>query len=155
MRFRECPLNLSDLDLAAISQALDDYDPDREHYLDLTEGSIWTFVFSESTDETRNKHDRIRLGSEGAHVRIPSITTQQAYEEIEDFVEGLTDESVQDALFGALEKKGAFRSFREAILAYPQERQQWMVYRKERSRSRLEAFLGTLQGNRAETGSTG
>jgi hypothetical protein len=113
-------LNVSDLDLAAVSQALDDYDPDREHYLDLNEGSIWTFVFSESTDETRRKVDRIRADSGGAHVRIPSITT-----------------------------------FRQKILTYPQERQQWMVYRKERSRSRLEAFLDTLQGNRAETGSTG
>ena len=70
-------------------------------------------------------------------------------------MEGLTDESVQDALFGALEKKGAFRSFREAILSYPQERQQWMVYRKERSRSRLEGFLATLPADRAATGSAG
>ena len=54
-------MNLSNIDPAALSQALDDYDPDREHFLDLTDGSFWTFVFSESTDETRKKYDDVRL----------------------------------------------------------------------------------------------
>ena len=139
-------MNLSNIDPAAISQALDDYDPDREHFLDLTDGSIWTFVFSESTDETRKKYDEVRLRIGNTHQRIPSMTTQEAYEEIEDFVENLRNVDVQDSLFLALEKKHAFRNFREAILQHAEERQMWMTYRKERSTGRRERFVASLGG---------
>ena len=54
------------------------------------------------------------------HLRIRSRSTQEAYEEIEDFVETVTDPDTQDALFRALERKGAFRNFREAILQLPE-----------------------------------
>jgi hypothetical protein len=144
-------MNVSDLDLAAISQALDDHDPDREHYLDLREGSLWTFVFSESTDETRSRLAEVTAGEGSTHRRIPSMTAQEAYEEVEDFVEGLTDPEAQDRLFAALEKKGALRTFREALLVSAETRQGWTAFRRERSRSRLERFLAELGIEGAET----
>ena len=137
-------MNVSDLDLTALSQALDDSDPDREHYLDLASGSLWTFVFSDSTDETRRRLAGIRADLGVGHCAIPSVTTQEAYEEIEDFIEGVEDAEVQEGLFQALESRGSFRNFREAILRYPEDRQRWSVHRRERSRSRLERFLEGL-----------
>lgn len=134
-------MSLSDLDLDAISRALDDHDPDREHFLDLRDGSLWTFVFSESTDETRKRLDEVRSGLGAGHVRIPSMTTQEAYEEIEDFVEGTPDPALRDSLFRALERKGSSRNFREVLLGHPDEHRRWRAFRRNRSRQRLEAFL--------------
>jgi hypothetical protein len=138
-------MNPSKLDLKALSLALDDYDPDHEHFLDLETGEIWTFRFSEATAETRLRHEETTKMLGTTQCRLPSRTTQAAYEEMEDFVEQLQDPAVRDALFGALEQKGAFRGFREALLQLPAERQQWSVYRRERSRQRLETFLRTLE----------
>jgi hypothetical protein len=137
-------MDLSKLDLPGVSQALDDSDPDREHFLDLREGSLWTFVFSESTDETRRRLGEIRAGMGETYRAIPSMTTQEAYEEIEDFVEAVESPEVQEALFRAIERKGALRNFREAILQYPEERTRWSAHRRERSRRRLERFLESL-----------
>lgn len=137
-------MDLSRLDLPALSQALDDSDPDREHFVDLGDGSLWTFVLSESTDETRQRLVEIRAGLGVSYREVPSMTTQEAYEEIEDFVEKVGNEKVQDALFAALERKGALRNFREAILQYPEERQQWSAHRRERSARRLDRFLESL-----------
>ena len=134
-------MNASELDLTALSQALDDHDPDREHYLDLGAGSLWTFVFSEATDEARARHGEVNAGLGAEWIRIPSMTLQEAYEEIEDFVDSLPEGEVQDGLYRALERKGALRNFREAILRLSDERQRWSAHRRECSRGRLERFL--------------
>jgi hypothetical protein len=144
-------MNVSELDLAAISQALDDHDPDREHFLDMREGSLWTFVFSEATDETRSRLAEARAGEGSTHRRIPSMTAQEAYEEVEDFVEGLTDPEAQDRLFAALENRGALRNFRQALLMHAETRQGWTSFRRERSQNRLERFLAELGVEEAET----
>jgi len=136
-------MNLSEVDLNALSHALDDSDPDREHFLDLETGSLWTFVFSEATDEIRNRHHD-RLNDPKRWLRVPSRTSQQEYEEIEDFVESLPEDEVQDGLFRALERRGAFRNFREALMERPEVRQQWLAASKRRSRERLDAFLQGL-----------
>ncbi len=43
-------MNLSGTDRDALSRALDDSDPDREHFWDPQGGVLWTFVLSEATD---------------------------------------------------------------------------------------------------------
>jgi hypothetical protein len=139
-------MNVSELDLVALSQALDDHDPDREHFLDTRTGSLWTFVLSTSTDETRKRLAEIRadVGAGGGWVRVLSMTTQQAYEEIEDFIEEDVDPADRETLFEALEKKGAIRNFREALMRMGDVRARWTVYRRERSRARLGRFLEGL-----------
>lgn len=137
-------MDLSNLDIAAITRALDDHDPDREHFLDLGDGSVWTFVFSEATDETRERHEAILKALGETHRRIPSQSPQEAFEEVEDFVEGIKDEKLQNQLFTALEKRRALRNFREVLLQQTEEHRRWRAIRKESSRVRLEAFLDDL-----------
>jgi hypothetical protein len=132
-------MDLSQLDLAALSRALDDSDPDREHFLEAATGSLWTFVFSQATDETRQRYEDV-LGAPDAWIRLPSPTPREAYEEVEDFVDGL-GEDAQGALFGALERRGSLKDFREALMRFPDERAQWLSLRRRRSRERLEAYL--------------
>ena len=131
-------MDLSTLDLGALSRALDDSDPDREHFLDEATGSLWTFVFSQATDETRQRYEDV--GS-GGWLRIPSPSPLEAYEEAEDFVDAIRESEVQDSLFGALEKRGSLKDFREELMRYPEMRANWLSLRRRRSRERLEAFL--------------
>jgi len=136
-------LNASDLDLNALSHALEDSDPDREHFLDLESGSLWTFVFSEATDEAREAYENARSAEARWHP-IPSRTPQQTFEEIEDFVESLPEGPVQEALFVALERRGAFRNFREALMEHQEIRQQWISLSRAKARDRLASFLESV-----------
>lgn len=136
-------MKLSEPDLKALSQALDDPDPDREHFLELETGSLWTFVFSEATDETRKRHSEVVEAPE-QWFRVPSMTLQEAYEELEDFVDSLPEGASQEALYTALEKKRALRRFREAIMDLPEERQGWLAHRRAASQARLERLLAEL-----------
>lgn len=131
-------MDLSKLDLPALSRALDDSDPDREHFLETATGSLWTFVFSQATDETRQRYEDV---SGADWLRIPSPSPREAYEEAEDFVERVEEEETREALFGALERRGSLRDFREELMRYPDVRADWLSLRRRRSRERLEAFL--------------
>lgn len=137
-------MDVSRLDLAALSRALDDSDPDREHYLEPETGAQWTFVFSQATDETRRRYDEVQGALGQGWSRIPSPTPREAYEEAEDFVEGLGEGALQDALFVALERKGSLKDFREELMRYPDIRAQWLALRRRRSRERLEDYLADL-----------
>jgi len=44
----------------------------------------------------------------------------------------------------ALERRGAFRNFREALLQLPEEHRRWRSLRREASQRRLDAFLRDL-----------
>ncbi|MBZ0267720.1 UPF0158 family protein [bacterium] len=136
-------MNASDLDWNALSHALEDSDPDREHFLDLESGSLWTFVFSEATDEARAAYENARSAPDRWHP-IPSRTPQQTFEEIEDFVESLPAGPVQDALFVALERRGAFKNFREALMEHQEIRQQWISLSRTKARDRLASFLDSM-----------
>jgi hypothetical protein len=136
-------MNASDVDLHALSHALDDSDPDREHFFDLQSASLWTFVFSEATDEAREAYEAARKSPDRWRP-VPSRSPQETFEEIEDFVESLPEGDVQEALFGALERRGAFRNFREALMEHQDVRQQWLSASKRRSRERLAGFLDSL-----------
>jgi len=137
-------MNLSSIDREALSRALDDHDPDRELYLNLVDGSLQVFVLSEATDETRARQEKIQSELGKSFVRISSMTSQDAFEEMEDFADSLEDAPVRDALFKTLEGKGAFRRFRELMLENAPLRERWTEFRAERSKNRLEKFLRTL-----------
>ncbi|HMB69068.1 MAG TPA: UPF0158 family protein, partial [bacterium] len=98
----------------------------------------------EASDETRKEYERVQGALGAGWVRIPSVTPQVAFEEIEDFVEEMADAEAQAALFVALERRGAFRNFREALLQMPEEHRRWRSLRREASQRRLDAFLKEL-----------
>ena len=58
--------------------------------------------------------------------------------------EEIRDPEMQAALFRALERRGAFRNFREALIRSPEEHTRWRARRREGTRRRLESFLESL-----------
>lgn len=146
-------MNVSDIDLDALSRALDDSDPDREHYLHRSTGSLWTFVFSQATDEARARYDDVRGPSSAGWLQVPSPSPRESYEDAEDFVERVEAEETREALFGALERRGSLRDFREELMRHPDVRAQWLALCRRRSRERLETFLRGLGLEAAPEGS--
>ena len=140
-------MNLSPQNRESLIKALDDFDPDREHFVRRDDGSLWTFVLSEATDESREKLETI-LGPESeVWARVPSRSSRDAFEEIEDFVELLEDVESRRTLFATLEGRGAFRAFREFMLEHPAERASWEEFRAARSERRFATFLESLDGS--------
>jgi hypothetical protein len=137
-------------DREALARALEDPDPDHEHFLRVGDGHLWSFVVSGASDETRAQYDHVLQEIGRTWLRIPSRSSQETFEEMEDFVEEIQDPGMRRALFAALESKGAFRAFREFMLEHPHERALWEEFRSERARVRLDRFLASLPARAGE-----
>ncbi len=76
------------------------------------------------TDEMEILLDVI-LDESGRYVRIPERDRRTAYQSMRDFVETLHDPLLREELSSALDGKGAFRKFKDTLIAYPRERKLW------------------------------
>ena len=125
---------LGSLDLAAIAEALDDHD-------DLT---VWWF--DPATGETIPAMDEFLSGlSDDLDttdlIEIDEQSPRAPYLDRIDFARAVADPSVRDRLERALEGRGAFRRFRDAIAASPDLETPWHEFDRLRSDCRALDWL--------------
>src|SRR6478672_7224448 len=98
-----------DLDWDALEVAVERNSPDTDSYLDLTTGRILT----------------ITSGDPEA-----VINRQAVSENIRNFLR-IEPASSRERLIISIDGKGAFRRFKDVLLAYPAERERWFSYRAD------------------------
>ncbi|AUD03797.1 UPF0158 family protein [Spirosoma pollinicola] len=66
------------------------------------------------------------------YVEIEPMESRDSFRVMADFAETLTNKTVQDALFRALNKRGPFREFKYVIDNSGEYRQQWFNFKNQR-----------------------
>lgn len=74
------------------------------------------------------------------YVEIPKRESREAYEDMVEFAETVTNSHLRDLLDVALRGKGAFRRFKDVLLGYPAERERWFGFEERRQREAIEAW---------------
>lgn len=74
------------------------------------------------------------------YVAIPKRESHEAYEDMADFAETVTNAHLRDLLEVALGGKGAFRRFKDVLLGYPAERERWFEFEERRQREAIEEW---------------
>ena len=117
-----------ELDWDALEIAVERNSPDTDSYLDLTTGRILTITTGdpEATINRQNVSENIRN-----FVRIDPASTREQYRWMERFVGSVVDEPLRERLIISIDGKGAFRRFKDVLLAYPAERERWFSYRAD------------------------
>jgi hypothetical protein len=64
-------------------------------------------------------------------LRIEPASSREQYRWMERFVGSVTEEGLRERLIISIDGKGAFRRFKDVLLAYPAERERWFSYRAE------------------------
>ena len=65
------------------------------------------------------------------YIRVEPASSREQYRWMERFVGSVVDESLRERLTISIDGKGAFRRFKDVLLAYPAERERWFSYRAE------------------------
>lgn len=78
-------------------------------------------------------------------VKIPTVPSYESYNDMVDFTETVTNRPLYNLLSVALDGKGAFRRFKDVLLSYPRERQQWFDFKAECWRKRIDEWLEELR----------
>jgi len=85
----------------------------RGGYLDLTTGTVWP---AELVDDGQVEGlEPFEEADPELWLDVPGEGSRDAYRDMADFTAELTDERVRDDLSAALEGKGAFRRFQDAL----------------------------------------
>jgi hypothetical protein len=117
-----------DLDWDALEIAVERNSPDTDSYLDLTTGRVLTITSGdpEATINRQNISENIRN-----YLRVEPASSREQYRWMERFVGSVVDEPLRERLVISIDGKGAFRRFKDVLLAYPAERERWFSYRAD------------------------
>jgi len=112
--------------------------PGTESYLCLETGEIWTIV--EGRLDAAEYRARV-AESPGGVVLIDPVPSREQYRWMETFVGSVADQALRERLLVAIDGKGAFRRFKDALLDCPGERERWFSFRSAMLRRRIHAWL--------------
>jgi len=74
-------------------------------------------------------------------IELPTPSSRDGYEDMEAFIETVQSARVQEVLTVAIDGRGAFGRFKNALLRYPDERERWFAFKQDRVRERVLEWL--------------
>jgi hypothetical protein len=127
-----------DLDWDALEIAVERNSPDTDSYLDLQTGRVTTITTGdpEAALNRQQVSENIRN-----YLRVEPASSREQYRWMEKFVGSVTDEPLRERLVISIDGKGAFRRFKDVLLAYPAERERWFSYRAELLHWHIQTWL--------------
>ncbi len=130
------------IDLEELCSAMEDSSYEHEYYLDLGTGEIifLSDVDGEGTDELKGRIDRESERFE----EIPKADSLVRYRDMEDFISSVKDGHIAGLLGIAINGKGAFRRFKDVLLGYPEERENWFRFEDARMQERAMEWLDDI-----------
>lgn len=116
------------LDWDALELAVERNAPDSESFLDLTTGVVVNVVSGEPEAPALRLQIAENIGN---YLRVEPASSREQYRWMEKFVTSVVDDGLRERLLISIDGKGAFRRFKDVLLAYPAERERWFSYRAD------------------------
>lgn len=116
------------VDWDALEIAVERNAPNTESFLNLTNGQVITVVAGDPEAQQRRKQVAENIKD---YVRIEPASSREQYRWMERFVGSVVDDALRERLVISIDGKGAFRRFKDVLLAYPAERERWFSYRAD------------------------
>jgi predicted nucleotidyltransferase len=127
-------LDLDDIDLDMLTEAMDDHSYESSWWLDPSTGAVeYRGEYDDSDDDT----DPEALG----WVPIEPTESGEAYGDMETFIARVGDPRARDLLERAITGRGAFRRFKDTLFEFPELRKAWFALRDARANRRAVQWL--------------
>jgi uncharacterized protein UPF0158 len=126
-------LNWSDLEIAFERNS-----PDQESFLDLENGDLLAIV--EGEPDAASRRAKVAAHPE-RYLRVDPASSREQYRWMERFVASVTEPALRERLLVSIDGKGAFRRFKDVLLAFPGERERWFAYRSEILHFHIQTWL--------------
>ncbi len=130
------PLREIPIDWEALEDAFENNAPEVHSYLHLVTGDVLRVV-----DGVADPQMHARIAADPNYLRIDPVSSREQYRWMERYIPMVEDPELQQKLTQAIDGKGAFRRFKDVLMAYGPERERWFSFRSERLRIFMEAWL--------------
>jgi hypothetical protein len=124
------------VDWEALEDAFENNAPEVHSYLHVKTGEVLRVVDGIADPDM---HSRIAL--DVSYMRIDPVSSREQYRWMERFIPMVEEPDIQARLMAAIDGKGAFRRFKDVLMAFAPERERWFAFRSERLRVFMEAWL--------------
>jgi uncharacterized protein UPF0158 len=124
------------VDWEALEDAFENNAPEVHSYLHLVTGEVLRVV-----DGVADPQMHVRIASDPNYLRIDPVSSREQYRWMERFIPMVEDAELRAKLTVAIDGKGAFRRFKDVLMAYGPDREKWFGFRSERLRTFMEAWL--------------
>ena len=84
---------------------------------------------------------RVESGFGDRFIRVEPEDAHAACRDMEAFIETVADQRLQSRLWDAIDGRGAFRRFKNALLDDAYERERWFAFKSARLRERIVDWL--------------
>jgi hypothetical protein len=120
---KKIPIHWDDLE-----SAFERNSPDTESFLDITAGHVVSLTAGDPEAPSLKAKVALNISN---YVRVDPASSREQYRWMERFVGSVTEPQLRERLVMAIDGKGAFRRFKDVLLAYPAERERWFTYRAD------------------------
>jgi len=120
----------------ALEDAFENNAPEVHSYLHFDTGEVIRIV-----DGVADPSMHTRIIGDSRYLRIDPVSSREQYRWMERFIATAEDEELRRRLNIAIDGKGAFRRFKDALVSHPVDRERWFAFRSERLRSCMESWL--------------
>ncbi|RLB43008.1 MAG: hypothetical protein DRH30_03835 [Deltaproteobacteria bacterium] len=120
----------------ALEDAFENNAPEVHSYLHFDTGEVIRIV-----DGVADPSMHTRIIGDSRYLRIDPVSSREQYRWMERFIATVEDEELRRALNVAIDGKGAFRRFKDALVSHAVDRERWFAFRSERLRSCMESWL--------------
>lgn len=124
------------VDWEALEDAFENNAPEVHSYLHVATGDVLRIV-----DGIADPQMHARIAADPAYLRIEPVSSREQYRWMERYIPMVEEPDLAGKLTQAIDGKGAFRRFKDVLMAYGPERERWFTFRSERLRIFMEAWL--------------
>jgi len=120
----------------ALEDAFENNAPEVHSYLQLATGEVIRVV-----DGIADPAMHARIAGDAGYLRVDPVSSREQYRWMERFIATVDESDLRSKLIQAIDGKGAFRRFKDVLMAFPVDRERWFAFRSERLRTCMEAWL--------------
>lgn len=132
----DAPLRDVPIDWEALEDAFENNAPEVHSYLQLATGEVIRVV-----DGVADPQMHARIAADPGYLRVDPVSSREQYRWMERFIPMVENTELRGRLHQAIDGKGAFRRFKDVLMAHAEERERWFTYRSERLKTFMDAWL--------------
>ncbi len=129
------------VDLEELRFAMEDASYEHRYFLDTETGDVILASEMFDDEETQRQLTEIDDAEPGRYLQVLRADSREGYDDMQDFIDTVSDEHLQELLNVAIQGRGAFRRFKDVLARDPAEQQRWFEFQAARLDARAREWL--------------
>jgi hypothetical protein len=110
-------------------------------FLDTETGEVILVSEYDGDKDSTQRVEAIDEAEPGRYLQVPRSESSDGYQDMQEFIDTVSDKPLQQLPEVAIHGKGEFRRFKDELARDPAEQQRWFAFQMERLNTRVREWL--------------